>query len=125
LLDWLIGVERGSEGWFSFTPVGGRGPGDPSPAFGQQPIEAWGMADACLAASRVDDSAHWSLGLEDAAYWFLGRNDMGVDLYEAATGAGFDGLEASGANVNQGAESTLSGLGALQALASSQVEVSS
>jgi hypothetical protein len=50
---------------------------------------------------------------------------MGVDLYEAATGAGFDGLEASGANVNQGAESTLSGLGALQALASSQVEASS
>lgn len=120
LLEWLIGVERGTSG-FSFTPVAGRGPesSDSStraPEFDQQPIEAWAMADACLLASEIERDDRWVDALEDAAMWVMGRNDTGAVLYDAATGAGFDGLESDGVNQNRGAESTLAVLGALDAL---------
>jgi hypothetical protein len=114
LLEWLIETETGADG-FSFTPVGGRGQGESGPAFDQQPIEAWGMADACLRAITVEGGSRWDIGLTDAAAWFLGRNDSGAILYDGSTGAGYDGLEATGVNLNRGAESTLAALGALQA----------
>lgn len=73
------------------------------------------MADACLAAWRVDDDPVWKLGLRDAVHWFLGVNDTSALLYDEDTGAGFDGLEPDGVNLNRGAESTLAALGALAA----------
>ncbi|MGH3650900.1 MAG: glycosyltransferase [Acidimicrobiia bacterium] len=115
LLEWLIETERGERG-FSFTPVGGRGRDDPRPAFDQQPIEAWAMADACHAALIADGDDLWREGLEAAGRWFLGWNDVGAEVYEARTGAGFDGLERDGVNQNRGAESTLSALGSLARL---------
>jgi hypothetical protein len=115
LLEWLVATESGSSG-FSFTPVGGRGPGETGPAFDQQPIEAWAMADACITAWEVDPSPSWLAAAEDAALWFMGRNDTGAVLYDTVTGAGYDGLEADGVNLNRGAESTLAALGALRAL---------
>jgi hypothetical protein len=113
LLAWLIAEERGGSG-FSFTPVGGRRQGDGRPRFDQQPIEAWAMADACAAAVRIDGSSHWERALDDAVQWFLGRNDAAAVLYDAETGAGFDGLHRDRVNRNRGAESTLAALGALQ-----------
>ena len=115
LLDWLVGVEHGENG-FSFTPVGGRGPESLSPGFDQQPIEAWAMADACLLAFEIEGGERWATATEDAAMWVMGRNDTHGVLYDPATGAGFDGLEADGVNQNRGAESTLAVLGALDAL---------
>lgn len=115
LLEWLIGTERGNDG-FSFTPVGGRGPTDTGPRFDQQPIEAWAMVDASRAATSVDTGRIWVDALVDAGLWFLGKNDAGVPLYEEATGAGFDGLTAKGVNRNRGAESTLAALSALDTL---------
>lgn len=112
LLDWLIGIES-SIHHFSFTPVGGRGPIHCQPSFDQQPIEAWAMADACHAASLVDGSRTWVDGGRIAAEWFLGRNDSGISLYDPRTGAGYDGLGRDSMNLNRGAESTLSALGAL------------
>jgi hypothetical protein len=112
LLAWLVDTELGQQG-FSFTPVGGRGPGDAKPAFDQQPIEAWAMADACFAAHHVDGHARWRDNALEAADWFLGRNDLGVEMYDPVTGAGYDGLEGDGVNQNRGAESTLAALGAL------------
>jgi hypothetical protein len=114
LLEWLIETETHERG-FSFTPVGGRGPDEKGPAFDQQPIEAWAMADACLRAIFVDGGSLWDTSLAAAAAWFLGRNDTGAILYDHSTGAGYDGLEAAGVNLNRGAESTLAALGALQA----------
>lgn len=111
LLEWLVGVESRS-GRFSFTPVGGRGPGERGPAFDQQPIEAWAMAEACETAGEVTGDSMWLERAEAAVDWFRGRNDVGVDLYDPATGAGYDGLEPAGVNRNCGAESTLSALGA-------------
>jgi hypothetical protein len=112
LLDWLIEAEHGPEG-FSFTPVGGRGLDEVKPAFDQQPIEAWAMADACFAAYRIDEGPSWRAGCLDAAEWFLGKNDLRVGMYDPVTGAGYDGLESNGVNQNRGAESTLAALGAL------------
>jgi hypothetical protein len=114
-LGWLIEIERNGTG-FSFTPVGGREPRQRGPEFDQQPIEAWGMADACLLAAEIDGSGGWAGALEDAAMWVMGRNDTGAALYDPETGAGFDGLEREGVNQNRGAESTLAALGALDAL---------
>jgi hypothetical protein len=114
-LDWLIHAEEAGAG-FSFTPVAGRKPGWHGPGFDQQPIEAWGMADACLLAIAVDGDSRWARALEAAALWVLGRNDVGAALYDVNTGAGFDGLEPNGVNQNRGAESTLATLGALVAL---------
>ena len=45
--------------------------------------------------------------------WFLGRNDLGLELYDAATGGCRDGLHVDRVSQNQGAESTLAFLLAL------------
>src|SRR5208282_1736733 len=39
--------------------------------------------------------------------WFLGRNDLGLPLYDSATGGCRDGLHHDRTNENQGAESSL------------------
>jgi hypothetical protein len=85
------------------------------PAFDQQPIEAWAMADAALAAWRIEGSGRWLDVIDDASMWFMGRNDVGLPLYDISTGAGCDGLHRDRVNLNRGAESTLSALGALAA----------
>lgn len=106
LLEWLVQAES-SDGVFSFTPVGGRAPSDPKPAFDQQPIEAWAMADACARAFACTGAPRWSDGVAQAERWFAGKNDAGIAVVDPLTGGGFDGLEPRGINRNQGAESTL------------------
>jgi hypothetical protein len=46
--------------------------------------------------------------------WFLGRNDLAVDVADPARGACRDGITPSGVNTNEGAESTLMWLIALE-----------
>ena len=113
LLGWLVDVETHGD-HFSFTPVGGRGPGDPRPAFDQQPIEAGSMADACTRAFDATGDERWATTALRATAWFLGANDVGISLLDAATGGCRDGLEVGGCNGNQGAESTVAMIGALQ-----------
>jgi glycosyltransferase involved in cell wall biosynthesis len=113
LLEWLVGVEtRGAH--FSFTPVGGWAPGEPRPGFDQQPIEAATMTDACARAFDATGDPVWADRAQVAAAWFLGRNDVGVPLLDARTGGCKDGLERDGVNENEGAESTIALIGALQ-----------
>jgi hypothetical protein len=121
LLEWLISVETGARG-FSFTPVGGRGPGEPSPGFDQQPIEAWAMADACASAAVADGGSQWWESLDAAVAWFVGENDVGVAILDPEIGAGYDGLQPDGVNRNCGAESTLAALGSLAAWWSARAE---
>jgi hypothetical protein len=93
-LDWLKKVQTDEKG-HHFAAIGNNGwfPRDGSKArFDQQPIEAAAMR--CL-------------------NWYQGENDLGVPLCDYATGGCRDGLEAQGANENQGAESTLCWLTAL------------
>ncbi len=113
LLAWLLERET-REGHLSVTPVGGSDPGDHGPRFDQQPIEVAALADACACAHAVDPDPRWLDGIAAAAGWFLGHNDRGVVMWDPATGGGFDGLHIDGANLNQGAESTLALLSTLQ-----------
>lgn len=106
LLEWLVAVETW-QNRFSFTPVGGRGPGDLQPAFDQQPIEAWAMADACARAYSCTKSPDWAQAAWRTARWFVSENDSGALMFDAVTGGGYDGLERSNVNRNQGAESSL------------------
>ena len=109
LLEWLVDVERGDGHW-SFTPVDGRGPGDPLPGFDQQPIEAAAMADAAYRAWQLTGDDKWADAVLGTGHWLMGANDTGVPLYDPETGGCADGLEHDGVNANRGAESTLSGL---------------
>ncbi len=113
LLDWLAGIERSGD-HFSFTPAGGWEAGEPRPGFDQQPIEAGAMADACVRAYEATGEPRFAELAVLAASWFLGVNDTGVELLDRATGGCCDGLERKGRNENQGAESTLSLIAALQ-----------
>jgi len=117
-LDWLKRVQTdetgghfaaiGNHGWF---PRGGG-----KARFDQQPIEAAAMVDACIEAFNCTRDEAWSAYAYRCLNWYQGENDLGVVLCDYATGGCRDGLEAQGANENQGAESTLSWLMALLAI---------
>jgi glycosyltransferase involved in cell wall biosynthesis len=113
LLAWLVDVETSGD-HFSFTPAGGWARGEPRPGFDQQPIEAGAMADACARAFDATGDAKWTDRAVVAAEWFLGRNDVRVPLLDQRTGGCKDGLERNGVNDNEGAESTIASIAALQ-----------
>jgi hypothetical protein len=113
LLEWLLARETGS-GHLSVTPVGGSGPDDRGPKFDQQPIEVAALADACARAASVDADQRWTGGLAQCVGWFLGDNDAQTPMWDPQTGGGYDGLHVDGANMNQGAESTLALLSTFQ-----------
>jgi hypothetical protein len=113
LLTFLLHLET-RDGHLSVTPVAGRGPGDPGPGFDQQPIEVAAIADACASAYRMTTDPRWLNGINLAWRWFLGDNDSATLMFDQATGAGYDGLQAGGPNLNQGAESTLAMLSTAQ-----------
>jgi hypothetical protein len=105
LLGWLLDRET-VDGHLSVTPVGGSGPGD-ARGFDQQPIEVATLADACACAARVTGDQRWLSGVRMADAWFDGDNDEGTPMWDPTTGGSYDGLEAGGVNLNQGAESTI------------------
>ena len=100
-----------------FRPIGSNGfyPRDGQRAkFDQQPIEAAVTVSACLQAFVCAPDEFWLSEARKAFEWFLGRNDLGRPLYDAATGGCYDALHVDRVNLNQGAESTLAFLLALQ-----------
>jgi len=72
------------------------------------------MADAAARAFTVTGQPDWADVTIRSAEWFIGRNDLGVAMFDSRTGGCFDGLQADGPNVNQGAESTIAFLTALR-----------
>jgi hypothetical protein len=116
LMEWLVDQET-TGAYFSFTPVAGRAPGSVAPAFDQQPIEAWAMADACYRAYVATRDSRWHELVMRAGKWLFGGNDARAAMYDVESGATYDGLTAIGVNLNRGAESTLAGIGVLQAAA--------
>jgi hypothetical protein len=93
-----------------FWPVGNNGwysHGEAKAEYDQQPIEAVTMADAALVAVNLSGDDRDLLTLRRAHAWFRGRNSLGQPLADARSGACCDGLQRSGVNRNQGAESTL------------------
>jgi hypothetical protein len=92
----------GNNGWFSH--------GEPKTEYDQQPVEAVTMADAALAAYASSASVDHLAVVRAAHAWFQGKNSTGCSLVDVGAGSCCDGLQASGVNRNQGAESTLAHL---------------
>ncbi len=113
LLRWLLDRET-VDGHLSPTPVGGAARGDGPRRFDQQPIEVASLADACARAHAVTGDDDWRLGVDAAIGWFAGRNDVGAVMWDLETSGGYDGLTATGPNLNQGAESTLALISTMQ-----------
>ena len=93
-----------------FWPVGNSdwySHGEEKALYDQQPVEAVTMADAALAAFRLRGEQKYLNAFCRANDWFHGQNSLGEALAEPQSGACCDGLQPSGVNRNQGAESTL------------------
>jgi hypothetical protein len=93
-----------------FSPVGNGGwypHVEPKALFDQQPIEAVTMADAACAAFGLVGDEKYLATFRRAHGWFHGQNCLREPLADVQCGACCDGLQASGVNRNQGAESTL------------------
>lgn len=107
-LRWLASLQTAPAG--HFRPVGSDGfctRGGHRADFDQQPLEAQAMVSACLEASLATRDPRWHEEAQRAFEWFLGRNDLGLPLYDPATGGCHDGLHKDRLSRNQGAESTL------------------
>lgn len=113
MLEALLEIET-RDGRISVTGCSGRGPGDRSPLFDQQPIEVAALADAAFRAFGATGDARWLDTVRSCWSWFLGDNDSEIPMVDLDTGAGFDGLIPDGRNVNRGAESTLAALSTWQ-----------
>jgi len=91
-------------------PGGGREAGD------EQPLDAAATVELAVAAWRATGRWRYARIARQAFGWFLGANRAGVPLYDEATGGCRDGLSATAANPNEGAESTLAYYQALLSL---------
>lgn len=102
--------EPASEAEDVFWPVGNSDwypHGEAKSPYDQQPVEAATMADAALTAFGVLGEEQYLAAFRRAHAWFHGQNSLCQPLVEVPCGACCDGLQASGLNRNQGAESTL------------------
>ena len=115
VLDWLVDIQMGESGVFS--PIGTEAwwrRSERKSRFDQQPIEAGSLVSAAADAFRITGEGRYRVAAEMAYGWFLGDNDLGVTLADPTRGSCHDGLTPAGCNTNQGAESTLMWLTALE-----------
>ena len=93
-----------------FWPVGNSDwypRGEEKSLYDQQPVEAVTMADAALAGFALLGDEKYLAAFRRAYAWFHGQNSLHQPLVDVHCGACYDGLQRSGVNRNQGAESTL------------------
>jgi hypothetical protein len=90
----------GNQGWLTID-------GGPAAKFDQQGIDAMAMVLYYQQAYRITREEKYRQYMYKSYQWFLGANDLGLSLYDPATGGCADGLHSTGINLNQGAESTL------------------
>jgi hypothetical protein len=117
VLDWLIEAQTASDG--HLTTIGNQGwwpRGGVRARFDQQPIEATALLLAAEVAWEATHADTYRRAAEAAYAWFLGGNDLGVAIADPQEGGCHDGLTPVGVNHNQGAESTLMWLTALEHL---------
>jgi hypothetical protein len=120
-LRWLV-TEQTRDG--HFVPIGSEGfyrRGGPRARFDQQPIEAQATVSACVEAFEATHDLFWHDEARRAFEWFLGRNDLDQPLYNSSSGGCYDGLHFDRVNLNQGAESTLAFLLALEEMTTLQI----
>src|SRR5260221_1214399 len=107
-LRWLCNIQTAPAG--HFRPIGSNGfnvRGGHRSEFDQQPIQAHATLSACLEAYRATKDSAWSGEAQRAFGWFLGRNDLGLPLYDSATGGWRRGPPPQRPHEKQGAESSL------------------
>ena len=114
LVDWLIDAQTAPAGHLSPIGNGWWTHGGSRSQFDQQPIEATALLLAAETALELTDDSAYGVAMERAYGWFLGANDLGLAVAAPERGAGHDGLTPTGVNANQGAESTLMWLTALE-----------
>ena len=115
-LKWLIDIQThkenghlslvGNDGWYKRGGTKAR--------FDQQPVDTAALVDACYQAFVLTREEKWLRSMEWAFNWFFGSNDVHQPLYDFSSGGCFDGIQPGGVNQNQGAESLVSLLLALQ-----------
>ncbi|MEZ0494787.1 glycosyltransferase [Sphingomonas sp. IW22] len=107
-LEWIVSRQTSPEGRFRAvgTESFGREYAEPLP-FDQQPLEAQATVEACAAAFNATGDRRWLDEAQKAYRWYLGANDLDLPLATAQDGGCFDGLQPTGLNRNQGAESIL------------------
>ena len=115
VLDWLIEAQTlpdgrlrtvGNDGWW---PKGGL-----AARFDQQAISVTSVLLAAEVALEATEEGRYRDTMESAYAWFLGRNDAHEPVAEPRSGACGDGIGPAGVSRNQGAESTLMWLTALE-----------
>jgi hypothetical protein len=115
VLDWLIDAQTlpdgrlrtvGNDGWW---PKGGF-----AARFDQQAISVTTVLLAAEIALEATDEPRYGDTMEAAYGWFLGRNDAHEPVADPRSGACGDGIGPAGVSRNQGAESTLMWLTALE-----------
>lgn len=107
-LDFLILRSRSPEG--HIRPIGNRGwcSRDSRALWDQQPIDVMKLMLACIKADELTGGMRYRETARACRDWFYGDNDAGVPLADHEEGSCCDGLQEGGANLNRGAESTLS-----------------
>lgn len=110
-LNWLLARQTATDGHLSI--IGNSDwhtrEGDLS-SFDQQPLEVMSLIEACGEAFQATGEMKWIEEGRRCLSWFLGRNDLNMQIYDFETGGCCDGIQPTGVNANQGAESTLSWL---------------
>ncbi|TSC85355.1 MAG: Glycosyltransferase [Microgenomates group bacterium Gr01-1014_16] len=109
-LDWLIN-KLWDEKMNCFSFVGQAGwwrKGEPKAEFDQQPVEAGGMVEACMAAYRATKDKKYLDWANMAYEWYFGRNIIKESLVDEKTGSIRDGFNSLECSLNEGAEAVLS-----------------
>ncbi|HWA85045.1 MAG TPA: glycosyl transferase family 1, partial [Opitutus sp.] len=113
-LRWLLARQTAPSGDFRPTDAGAPSLAGSPARLDQKPSEAAATVAACIEAHAATRDPLWVDEARRAFEWFLGRNELGESLYDPTTGGCCDALHVDRLNLNQGAESTLAFLLALQ-----------
>ncbi len=114
MLDWQITAQTADAGHLSLIGNGWWPRDGERSRFDQQPVEATALLLAAESAYEVSGLERYRTTMEQAYAWFLGANDIGAVVADPIRGACGDGLTPAGINTNEGAESTLMWLMALE-----------
>jgi hypothetical protein len=115
ILDWLIDAQTAPDGHLRTVGNDGWWPrGGPKARFDQQAISTTSLLLAADTAFEATGLARYQDAMEMAYGWFVGRNDAHAWVAEPSSGACGDGIGPAGVSRNQGAESTLMWLMALE-----------
>ncbi len=107
-LTWLLEKQKAPEGHLSVIGnLNWHNKNGLTSNFDQQPIEIMCLIGACGAAFRSTGELKWLDEGHRCLDWFLGSNDLNEQIYDFKTGGCCDGIQPTGVNANQGAESTL------------------